>query len=128
MVDGGGIQGHFVGSGAQHLEHVVRIAQPAADRERDKDLRGDFFQHLAHDAAALGGGCYVVKDKLVGSGPVVIAGQLDGVAGVLVGGEPDSSNVAAVFYVEAGNNPAGKHQTRTDSAASIADCRSMSPV
>ena len=58
VIDGGCIQRHLVGSGAQHLEHVVRIAQPAADRERDKDLRGDLLKHLAHDAAALGGGGY----------------------------------------------------------------------
>ena len=89
--------------------HVLEIADPAADSERDADALRDFLDHADIDRAALGRGCDIVEHQLVAAAVAVGHRHLDRVAEVDIALELDALGDLAVPNVEAGDYALGQH-------------------
>lgn len=110
--DGGGIDGDFFGAGLDESDGVIEGSDPPADAEGHEDLLADTADEVGHDVAAFVAGGDVVEDEFVGAVGLVSACLLDGVAGVDVVEELDAFDHPAAVYVEAGDDPLGKHARR----------------
>jgi hypothetical protein len=106
---GGGVEGDFVGTGAQQGGDVVDGGDAAADGEGHEDFVGGFFDGVEHGLAALVGGGDVEEHKFVGAGLVVFFGAFDGVAGVAQLDELDAFDDAPGMDIEAGDDALGQH-------------------
>ena len=48
VLDGGGIEGNFIGSGVKHGANILNRSQATADRQRHKNLIGRSLDHINH--------------------------------------------------------------------------------
>jgi hypothetical protein len=104
----GGVDRHLVGARVQHRLRVVHAADAPADRERDEHVVRRAPRELDHRLASLVRGGDVEEHNFVGSGGVVVGGQLHGVAGV-----------ADVHEAGALHHPPGIHVETRDHALEV---------
>jgi hypothetical protein len=103
------VDAHLVRSGGEERVHVVALADAAPDRERDEDLLRGPRDHVARRGAAFHRRRDVEEHQLVGAFPVVLGGELDGVAGVSELAEPHALHDATSVDVEARDHAFRQH-------------------
>ena len=96
VVERGAVDRDLVGAGAQERPRVLEAGDAAADRERDRQLRGRALDQLEDRAAALERRGDVEEDELVGSELRVARGELDRLAHLPEVDEVDALDDAAV--------------------------------
>ncbi len=101
---GGGIDRDFIRPGAQHTIHIINGANSAADRERNKNLRGGALHHIDHNRALVAAGGDVIKDQFIGAGCVICGGQRHGIAGIAMIEERNALDDATGFDIQTRNN------------------------
>ena len=104
----GGVDRDLVGPGAQELAHIFDRTHPAADRQRNEDLRSGSLDDVDHGVARIGRGGDVEKDELVRALIVVETSQLNRVAGVAEFEKLNTLDDAAVRHIEARNDAPGE--------------------
>ena len=111
VVDGGAVQRHLVGPGAEQRAGVLEPGDAAADGERDLQLLGGAFDQLEQRPAALERRGDVEEDELVGAELRVARRELDRVAHVAQVLEADALDDAAAGDVEARDHALLDHAT-----------------
>ena len=110
--DGGGVDGDFVGAGADDGARIVERANAAACGERNGEFGGDATNGFEKRGAAVAGGRDVEDDEFVGAFGVVARGERDGIAGIAEADEVDAFDDASAVGVEAGNDAVGEAHAR----------------
>ena len=72
----GSVDRNLVCAGPEHAIHVIDGADAAANRQRDKHLRGCAFDHLDHYVAIIGTRGDVIEDEFI-SAAIVVKGCQD---------------------------------------------------
>lgn len=82
VIEGGGIDAYFIGSGAEHDSHVLEGADATTDGERHEAGIGDFFNGFDHGGSAMSTGGDVEEDHFIGALVIVSLSQLDRIADI----------------------------------------------
>ena len=106
--DGGGVDGDFVGAGADDGARIVERANAAAGGERDGEFGGDAANGFEKSRATIARCGDIENDQFVGAFGVVACGEFGGIACVAQADEVDAFDDAGAVGVEAGNDAASE--------------------
>lgn len=110
VVDGSGIDAHFIGSGEEHGTEVLGGADATADGEGHEALGGGLGDDFHHGRAVVARGGDVKENEFVGPLAVVLPGAFYGVAGIDEVEEADPFDDTAVGDIEARDDPFSEHE------------------
>ena len=122
------VDADLLGTRLQHREHVVEIADAAADGERDEDVLRDLAHGVQVDRPPLRAGQDVVEDDLVDLVPVQLLCELRRGRDVDVVLELLGLRDAPVDDVEARDQALGQHDAPSQEAKFVSTARPISPL
>ena len=101
---GRAVEADLVAPSPQQIAHVGDVRNPAADRERDRELGRHGANDVAHRVPTFDRRRDVEEHEFVGATRLVDSCEFDGIAGVGEFDEAHALDDATVLYVEAGND------------------------
>src|SRR5579871_1084561 len=127
-LDGGGVDGDFVGACANDGAGVVESANAATGGERYGEFGGDAADCVEECGPAIARSGDVEDNEFVGAFGVVARGEGHGITGVAKADEVDAFDDASAVGVETGNDAAGQaHGAASVSAMATKLARSCAP-
>ena len=121
VMNRGGVDTHFIGTGIQHGPDVRQSPDATTDRQRDKHFPGDLFNGVHRGVSPFVAGGNVEKRDLISPRFVVATRNLNRVTRVSYTNEVDAFNHSALINVQARNNAfRERHQSARRKASTSA--------